>query len=67
MTKFLGFPLTTIGATAIVLVSVFAATQLYTAPAIAAVTTSVGATNPMLWLENRCVSYPTPSCAGRLR
>ena len=36
MTKFLGFPLTTIGATAIVLVSVFAATQLYTAPAIAA-------------------------------
>ena len=36
MTKFLGFPLTTLGATAIVLVSVFAATQLYTAPAIAA-------------------------------
>ncbi len=36
MTKFLGFPLTTIGATAIVLVSIFAATQLYTAPAIAA-------------------------------
>ena len=36
MTKFLGFPLTIIGATAIVLVSIFAATQLYTAPAIAA-------------------------------
>ena len=36
MTKFLGFPLTIIGASAIVLVSVFAVTQLYTAPAIAA-------------------------------
>ena len=36
MTRFLGFPLTTFGATVIVLVSVFAATQLYTAPAIAA-------------------------------
>lgn len=36
MTRFLGFPLTTFAATVIVLVSVFAATQLYTAPAIAA-------------------------------
>ena len=36
MTRFLGFPLTTFRATMIVLVSVFAATQLYTAPAIAA-------------------------------
>ena len=36
MTSFLGFPLTILGASAIVLVSVFAATQLYTAPAIAA-------------------------------
>jgi len=36
MTRFLGFPLTILGASAIVLVSVFAATQLYTAPAIAA-------------------------------
>ncbi len=36
MTKFLGFPLTILGASAIVLVSVFAATQLFTAPAIAA-------------------------------
>jgi tetratricopeptide (TPR) repeat protein len=36
MTKFLGSPLTTIGAAAIVLVLVFAATQFYTAPATAA-------------------------------
>lgn len=36
MTKFVGFPITTIRAFAIVLVSVFAATQLYTSPAMAA-------------------------------
>ena len=36
MIRFRGFPLTILGASAIVLVSVFAATQLYTAPAIAA-------------------------------
>ena len=36
MARYLGFPLTILGASAIVLVSVFAATQLYTAPAIAA-------------------------------
>lgn len=36
MIRFRGFPLTTFAATVIVLVSVFAATQLYTAPAIAA-------------------------------